>query len=77
MGKLTERHRAFLTALCETNLSAPTGNPPVMALAKRGLIRFVHRSEDLSVMAITDAGLTVLQQDTESHDAAPVLGGGK
>lgn len=58
--KLTEPQVAFLKALTTTNLSAPTGNPPVMSLAKAGLIKFVHRSEDLSVMAITPAGLAAL-----------------
>lgn len=65
MLKLTDGHRKFLAALAEVNLSAPTGNPPVMTLAKAGLIRFVHRSEDLSVMAITPAGRAALAQASE------------
>jgi hypothetical protein len=62
--KLTKAHVAFLNALTGTNLSAPTGNPPVMTLAKAGLIRFVYRSEELSVMAITPAGRQALQEQT-------------
>ena len=61
MSKLSESNLRFLEALCEGNLSAPTGNPPVLRLSKAGLIRFLHRSDDLSVMAITPAGRLALQ----------------
>lgn len=61
MSKLTGIQSAFLRALNEHGrLSAPTGDPPVMRLAKAGLISFVHRSEDLAVMEITPAGRELL-----------------
>lgn len=70
--KLTGPQRAFLRALSEHGrLSAPTGNPPVMGLAKAGLISFVRRSEELSVMELTEAGRSALspQQGREQGDS--------
>lgn len=63
---LTKAQRTFLTALAEHGrLSASTGNPPVMTLVKRGLMTFVSRSEDFSVMEITDLGRSALTEGAE------------
>jgi DNA-binding MarR family transcriptional regulator len=60
---LTKAQATFLAALNEHGrLSAPTGNPPVMKLAKAGLMTFAHRSEELSVMEITEAGRAALSK---------------
>lgn len=60
---MTEKQRTFLAALArEGRLSTSLANPPVMALVKAGLVRFVLRSEDLNIMEITDAGRNTIRE---------------
>ncbi len=67
MGKLTDKDRAFLAALVKHGeLSTSLANPPVMGLAKAGLIRFRYRSEDLNIMQITAAGRAALEDGREA-----------
>ena len=64
MAKLTDRNMALLASLeREGQISTSLANPPVFSLVRAGLARFKHRSEDLNIIEITDAGRRALQKD--------------
>lgn len=66
MGRLTKKERVVLSALNQHGrLATSTGNPPVLSLAKAGLISFVRRSEDFCVMELTDAGRAALEEKSD------------
>lgn len=67
MAGLTKAQSTFLAALAEHGRLSAAGTPPVAALAKAGLINFVHRSEDFSVLEITPAGRQALSQASSSQ----------
>lgn len=58
---LSAKDLLLLAAISEHGeISTSLANPPVMTLARAGLVRFRYRSEDLNIIAITDAGRAVL-----------------